>query len=480
MEIESENHPVTQQESWWRATDAPQPVGAYANHFSPLVSVLAALFLVVSLASVVWLSASIPKLERMEAPEQALDRMVGRTMDAQAGLKRAPVWKQQILTWISGDEDAERTQAIEWYQELAETSEDPVVHLQLAVLLAESGKVSQALELAKEWKTQSEPFPRFAELINGAYGEAGSGDRDELAAMQAELAELLPAGWFYERLAEPLAKRVENDVLTATIPWQAAARADRILRSSWQLTVVELFAMVIGTLILFQLWRKGRSVGEMLRIHPTGVPPPWPGGVGAAVLLRGGAIGAIMTAVFLLYLPPENASLRALAIPMTNVPLLLLAYYHLFRPSGMSFREGFGLHISRRRIGRLAAAVLAVVSAGLWGEWAIDHFSKHFNWSSHWTEWFDADLVWGSPAQTAVSLVEYVVFAPVFEELAFRGLLFAILRRKFRFLPAALISASIFGIAHGYGVTGLVSVCWSAVLWSWIYEKTGSLLPGMI
>ena len=40
-----------------------------------------------------------------------------------------------------------------------------------------------------------------------------------------------------------------------------------------------------------------------------------------------------------------------------------------------------------------------------------------------------------------MSLVEYVVFAPLFEELAFRGLLFAILRRKFRFLPAALISA---------------------------------------
>jgi membrane protease YdiL (CAAX protease family) len=72
------------------------------------------------------------------------------------------------------------------------------------------------------------------------------------------------------------------------------------------------------------------------------------------------------------------------------------------------------------------------------------------------------------------------VFAPLFEELAFRGLLFAILRRKFRFLPAALISAGIFGVAHGYGLVGLVSVCWSGVLWAWIYEKTGSLLPGIL
>ena len=48
----------------------------------------------------------------------------------------------------------------------------------------------------------------------------------------------------------------------------------------------------------------------------------------------------------------------------------------------------------------------------------------------------------GHALLTAMSLVEYVIFAPLFEELAFRGLLFAILRRKLRFLPAALISAA--------------------------------------
>ena len=177
--------------------------------------------------------------------------------------------------------------------------------------------------------------------------------------------------------------------------------------------------------------------------------------------------------------PPDNVSLRALAIPLTNVPVLLLAYWHLFRPSGMTFDEGFGLEIGWARAGRLVLAVLAVVAAGLWGGWVMDRLSEPFHFTSHWVEWFDADLVWATPSLTAVSLVEYVIFAPLFEELAFRGLLFAILRRKLRFLPAALISAGIFGIAHGYGLVGLLSVCWSGVLWAWIYEKTGSLLPGI-
>jgi hypothetical protein len=228
------------------------------------------------------------------------------------------------------------------------------------------------------------------------------------------------------------------------------------------------------------LWFRRNEPSSFVRLHEPGVPPSWPGGVGAAVLLRGGAIGAMLTAMFLLYAPSDNVSLRALAIPLTNVPLLFLAYRHLFRPSGMTFDEGFGLKIGWARVGPLMAAVLAVVAAGLWGEWVMDQLAEPFHLASHWAEWFDADLVWASPSLTAMSLVEYVIFAPVFEELAFRGLLFAILRRKFRFLPAALISASIFAIAHGYGLVGFISVLWSGVLWAWMYEKTGSLLPGIL
>ncbi len=465
--------------SWWRAADAPQPVGTFSDRFSPVVSALAAVFLVSSLTSVVWLSASVPKLDRIEAPEQALMRMVGRTLDVQLGQERAPAWQGVLLGWITGDNHQERTQAIEWYRELAKVSEDPAVPLQLAVLQAESGQTAQALLASEEWKTLGDPFPREAELLKAAYGDGAQVDQETLLRLQADAAELLPAGWFYERLGERLAIRADNQSLLLSIRQQAEIRSDRLFSHSWKLTVLELGAMLIGSLVLVQIWRTGRTNPDLIRLHPVGVPPPWPGGVGAAVLLRGGAIGALITAALLLYLPPENASLRALAIPLTNVPLLFLAYRHLFRPSGLTFEDGFGLDIPWSKVGRLGAAIMAAVAAGLWGEWVMDRATEYWHLGSHWTEWFDADLVWGAPSLTLVSLIEYVIFAPLFEELAFRGLLFAILRRKFRFLPAALISAGIFGVAHGYGIVGLVSVCWSGVLWAWIYEKTGSLVPGI-
>jgi membrane protease YdiL (CAAX protease family) len=100
--------------------------------------------------------------------------------------------------------------------------------------------------------------------------------------------------------------------------------------------------------------------------------------------------------------------------------------------------------------------------------------------SSHWTEWFDADLVWGDGVVVAVSLFEFALFAPVFEEIVFRGLLFGTLRRRFGWPVSAVASAAVFAGAHGYGALGFASVFWSGVLWAWIYEKTGSLLPGVL
>jgi uncharacterized protein len=277
-----------------------------------------------------------------------------------------------------------------------------------------------------------------------------------------------------------LAQRAGHAELAAVIEEQFSLRTDRLYHYSRRLTVMELVVMFGGTLLLFLIWQKHRAGINVVRLHDPGLPPPWPGRVGTAVLLRGGAIGAIIMAVCLLYVPPENASLRALAIPLTNVPVLALAYYHLFRPAGMTFEDGFGLSLPWSHVGRLMTALLAIVAAGLWGEWLMDRVTEQWHLTSHWTEWFDEDLVWGSSSLTMVSLLEYVILAPLFEELVFRGLLFAILRRKFRFLPAALISASIFGLAHGYGPVGLISVCWSGVLWAWIYEKTGSLAPGIL
>ena len=353
-----------------------------------MVTLLSALVLAVALGSVVGLSVSGSKVDRIESPEQALSLMVSRTRDVQEGLKRAPQWEQQLLAWISGSDEIERSYEIEWYRELVEMSEDPSISLQLAILQAEAGHVSQALLSAHEWARAAEPLPQYGDLVIAAYGEGPVDGSDQYALWQAKVAEALPAGWFYDRLAERLARRAGDAVLVAKIQEQAAARVDRQFDRSNRVTVVELVLMAVGTGVGVLLWLKRNEPPGLVRLHEPGVPPPWPGSVGAAVLLRGGALGAMLSALFLIYAPPENVSLRALAIPVTNMPLLFLAYRHLFRPAGMTFDDGFGLQIGWVRGGRLATAVLAVVAAGLWGGWVMDRLAEAFHLTSHWTEWF--------------------------------------------------------------------------------------------
>src|SRR6185295_12661590 len=115
----------------------------------------------VAMGSVVGLSTSASKLDRIESPDQALSLMVSRTRDVQEGLLRAPRWEQQLLAWTSGGDEAERAHEIEWYRELAEVSEDPLVRLQLAILQAEAGHVSQALLSAHEWARAEDPLPQL-------------------------------------------------------------------------------------------------------------------------------------------------------------------------------------------------------------------------------------------------------------------------------------------------------------------------------
>lgn len=60
--------------------------------------------------------------------------------------------------------------------------------------------------------------------------------------------------------------------------------------------------------------------------------------------------------------------------------------------------------------------MLIDLATGLLGE-ALDV-------TTHWMEWFDADIAWGSRSMLAANVLAAGVLAPLFEEIAFRGLLY--------------------------------------------------------
>jgi membrane protease YdiL (CAAX protease family) len=454
-------------------TCANQP---FASAFSHMVTLASAAFLALALGSLLWFSATVPPLNRVEKPDRALGLVVERMMEAHEELERLPLWLQWLAGWTVGIGEQDRLAAIQWYQELLETTDDPLSRLRLAILQAEEGQEEEVLREIATWWEFPEPLPLYAQWIEAAYGPEKL-DRTQAAQLQALLSEVLPEGWFSRTLGARLAERQgEERLLTVA---QRQGKQGEVRERLTSLLFMELACLILGSFALLTVYRR-RSQPDFLRVAASGIPPPWSAKVGMAVLARGGAMGALITIAFFVAPPVDSPVIEVFAIPLANLPLLVLAYLHLFKPAGLDMSKGVGLSIHPVHYGRVAVPALAAMAAGLWGDWMIGLLLEEVGITAHWVEWFDADLVWGTGSSLTVSLLEYLVFAPIFEEIAFRGLLFATLRQRLSFAPAALVSAALFAAAHGYGLIGFLSVLWSGILWAWVYEKTGSLLPGMI
>ena len=78
-------------------------------------------------------------------------------------------------------------------------------------------------------------------------------------------------------------------------------------------------------------------------------------------------------------------------------------------------------------------------------------------------------------------MIAAAVSAPVVEEIFFRGLVYRSLRNRLPVLPATLIAGAIFGAAHisVYHPSELPVLAVFGVIACQLYERTGSLLPGI-
>ena len=121
---------------------------------------------------------------------------------------------------------------------------------------------------------------------------------------------------------------------------------------------------------------------------------------------------------------------------------------------------------------------LALIAAALAGDAAIDWGVRRAGFAPHWADGFFESLLWEPLGTFLIDAFSAIVWAPIIEELVFRGLLYGTLRTRLGVWPSALASAVIFALPHGYAVAGSLSVLMSGVLWALAYERTRSLLAG--
>jgi membrane protease YdiL (CAAX protease family) len=221
-----------------------------------------------------------------------------------------------------------------------------------------------------------------------------------------------------------------------------------------------------------------------MRTHPSDVllgtatiPTPWGFLDGYALFIRG-VLGFLVISGVISYFLPDPNPLSGVITLLAGTPILWLTMKYLGQ-RGLSLGAVLGLRPPPDSA-RLSRTTVVLVALSILGELTIALFVSTFHLKTDWTDGLLEDLLWGSWIAVFGAAVDSIVWAPLVEEVAFRGILYGTLRTKLSVGPAALLSAGCFAAVHGYGTLGLASVFWSGILWAVAYERTRSLWPAIL
>ncbi|MGD9850188.1 MAG: lysostaphin resistance A-like protein [Nitrospirales bacterium] len=437
--------------------------------FSPVITIFSLMICLAGLGVILW-STSLSEAPLLDSSSSRnLERLASRVLSFDAYTNRLSSFEQFIYR-LGTEELKTQEDILRWYRELFSHVPQTLDGVYLGILLGEFQSPSVLSSFLKENPVDSEPATVLYKALDAAYlGETHFLDVQEL---QARLAEVMPGNWFYFQLAQRLAERAGDDSLQISLATQLN---DETLPFLWKWRVglaVELAILGLGTMCLI-LWMRSQS-------SHIGIPFPfWTFGDGMAVLVRGGALTVGVLGAVALW-PGGADVLMEYGTLLLYLPIVLMAYGLLFRTRQLSFNQVFGWWPFLTQLQATFPVALGVLGLGMLGDWGIMILGDYLGYTVHWTEWFVPELVWGSPIQVMKTLVEFVIVAPLFEEIIFRGLLIPTLYVRFGGYAAIFGSGLLFALAHGYGLLAFLTVLWSGWLWGWAYYRTGSLVPGMV
>jgi membrane protease YdiL (CAAX protease family) len=450
--------------------EAPVEPGGRSPRFNRWVTGVA-LALLGALAGLLFWPAH--GLDTLEQPERSLERVVGREMDLRAALETASFLERQLYVLALSSDAEARAEAIDQYEELVREVGSPLAELHRIVLLAENGQADAVQEALAALTPADDEALRLSAWGRAAYGSEPVSESERRAAI-AGVRRDLPAGWFADRLVARLASRL-GDEAAAQAEQEILARGTRLLWRFRAILLVETLLVLLGVVSLVAL---ARAPGwRAARVGAAPIPPAWTSADGVALFARG-AVGLVGVAFLWPLVPDTPWGSLAIAL-LSAVPLFAYLLWYC-RRSGWTLAGTFGLHLPPGGLPVLARVTLALVAVSTVGDVLLELVGARLGLESHWTDGFQERLVLGTWGQVAVDVLDSCLLAPVLEEILFRGLLYGTLRLRLGPWPATAISAGFFALAHGYGVIGFASVAMSGVLWAAAYERTRSLLPGIL
>jgi len=451
--------------------DADQPSESPHSLFSPWVTAAYGLFVGVYLGLAV-IPSSSSRLDQLDHPEESLERLVSRDLDLRDALHRAADWKRALYVAFAGPEDT-LGDAIAWYDELVSAGPAPLTQLYWVILLGEDGQLNRVGAVLVPWEFQGESAAHMARWIRAAYLTPAL-DRETGRLLVAEIRSELTPGWFADvlivRVAAAMGDRAVQDKAEAAIVARGEALLDRwISLILGQLVLLALGAVVLGRLLTRRL---------PVLVGDAPLPPLWSQQDGLGLFVRG-VFGFLLIGLAANLLLPKESLFTGISTLVAGVPMVWWTLRYFSR-RGLSVPLAFGLKLQPGGVARIVGATLVISTLSVLGEVLITVGSDALHIKAHWADGLLENLLWGPPWLVACELLDSIVWAPLIEELAFRGVLYATLRMAVGVWPAIGVSAAFFALVHGYGVIGFASVFWSGVLWALAYERTRSLLPAIL
>lgn len=424
-------------------------------------------------------------LDNLRYAGPSAGRMMERHLEFYEGYEDTYVFEQAIHNFLFGSREQVQQDAIRVYEEVLEyfrqhpDSATPWGILNTKtrklVTIAETRGISALKEALLDFDQNPEEEV-IAEAVKFAYF-----DEKSSAEFNPEVftgASLLPIGWAADHLRQRIARKTDNEKFANILQARLHSRGKRLRQHVMYMVITIALIIVTGIILIIRLeilhkispWR------DAILAHP------WTLKEGYALAVRAAVFGLLIW-LLLLYLSEtffRPGLLTTWSTLFASIPMLWLMHRYLLKPRGFNFRSAFGLGLriqGLRNLFSITCGLLALEWVGLiligWGTWQL-------GLESHWASSIHERLVFGPTETVILSAIAFVIWAPIFEEIGFRGLVYTSIRSHFTPTFAIVITAALFSALHLKSIAGFLSIFWSGLILAYAYERYHSLLPGII
>lgn len=348
----------------------------------------------------------------------------------------------------------------------------------LALLLAEADKRDLLRARLDTLAARGPEGERLAALVRFAYGL--SDERHSAGELEAALTPLRDEArpgptWATDRLESRVLRRQGNEAGASSAEARLLDRGARAQsRALWLggiLVALVLAGLAVGAIRLV-------SRKPLPRLSSGASPAPWTAAEGYAMTVRAGVLCLLVLIAYYVLLELLVSSSVPASLPFGTLIGAMPMLYYLTRRVPAAYGSGlvelFGLRLEAPVTGLLVASLVLIAL-----EQALGLGASALS-PGHWYEGVVEGAVRGGPGQALVLFVDAVLWAPLLEEIACRGLIYTSLRTRLGPWNAAMASAALFTLPHLYSPGGVLALFTGATASALIYERTRSLLPCIV